>query len=500
MRAVVWATGLCPEMESFSRRQPPALLPVAGRPFLHYVIESLVDCGITKIDFILSDMPEKIEESLGDGTRWGCVFRYHLTRDAARPYGRLSVIGIESDEPVLLAHGDRLPLWRAESSPRCTLVFHDGSWTGWGIVPSSVLRAIRDDWDETALSAHLSAQPDISSQDVALLLNMRSFAGLLEANWAVLEKRFPKVLLSGREAGEGIWISRNVSLHPTARLTAPVYIGENCRINAGVQLGPRVVISSDCLVDQSSTLADTVVFAGSYVGQALELNQSIVDRNRLVSVKAATEILVADNFILGSFVERNLLQLAKRTGSQILACLLLVLLSPLLLLAWLWCRLTGKGPAVRRKDVVRLPVSDEADYATYRLISFCPSPEVHQREVHQHGAAAHEFFLHFLPGLLNVALSHLTLVGVAPRTAQEIDALPQDWKQLYLESIAGLITEAYVVHGAAPSEDQLYSAEVFYAATVSARHDAGLTAGYVARLLGLKRRHEPLDTPAGMEE
>ena len=70
----------------------------------------------------------------------------------------------------------------------------------------------------------------------------------------------------------------------------------------------------------------------------------------------------------------------------------------------------------------------------------------------------------------------------------------------YLGSIAGLITEAYVVHGASPSEDLLYSAEVFYAATASARHDAGLIAGYVAQLLGLKRRHEPLDTPAGMEE
>ena len=498
MRAVVFATGHCPETEAFARRQPPALLPVAGRPFLHYVVESLVDSGVSKIDFILSDMPERIEDSLGDGARWGSAFRYHLARDATRPYGRLSVIGIAESEPVVLAHGDRLPLWRVESSPpRTELVFHGSRWTGWGIVPGSVLRAIRDDCDEAALSARLSTQPGASLQYAALLLNVRSFEGLLEANWAVLEKRFPKLLLSGREAGEGIWISRNVSLHPTAQLTAPVYIGENCRINAGVQLGPRVVVAHDCLVDQSSTIADTVIFAGSYVGQGLELSHSIVDRNRLVSVKAATEIIVADNFILGSFVERDLLQLAKRARSRILAGLLLALMSPLLLLAWLWCKLTGKGPAICRKSVVRLPAPDgaDADYVTYNLISFCPSTVVHQR-----GGAAHEFFLHFLPGLLNVALGHLTIVGVAPRNAQEIDALPHDWKQLYLGSIAGLITEAYVVHGASPSEDLLYSAEVFYAATASARHDAGLIAGYVARLLGLKRRHEPLDTPAGMEE
>ena len=66
-------------------------------------------------------------------------------------------------------------------------------------------------------------------------------------------------------------------------------------------MGPRAAVGNDCLLDQSSTIADTVIFAGSYVGQALELSHSIVDRNRLVSVKAATEIIVSDNFILGQF-------------------------------------------------------------------------------------------------------------------------------------------------------------------------------------------------------
>src|SRR5260370_28072405 len=184
-------------------------------------------------------------------------------------------------------------------------------------------------------------------------------------------------MLSGREAGEGIWIARNVSLHPTARLTAPVYIGENCRINAGVQLGPRAVISSDCLVDQTSTISDTVIFAGSYAGQALELSHSIVDRNRLVSVKEATEIVVADNFILGSFVERDLLQLAKRARSRILAGLLLGLTAPLLPLTWLWCLVTRKGPVVHRRSAGRLPAPDPPHPDTYDLITFLPPAQVH---------------------------------------------------------------------------------------------------------------------------
>src|ERR1035438_4844196 len=145
MRAVVFATGHCPETEGFTWRQLPALLPVAGRPFLHYVVESLVDSGVKRVDFVLSESPEKIEDSLGDGARWGIAVHYHLVRDAARPYGRLSVIDIAEDERVGLAHGDRLPLWRAESTRAelgVELVRHGGVWTGWGMVPGAALRAI----------------------------------------------------------------------------------------------------------------------------------------------------------------------------------------------------------------------------------------------------------------------------------------------------------------------------------------------------------------------
>ncbi|HXK01744.1 MAG TPA: NDP-sugar synthase [Verrucomicrobiae bacterium] len=484
MRAIVVATGNCPAMQDFTHREPAVLLPVAGKPFLHYVIEYLVDSGITSIDFILSELPEEVELSLGDGTRWGSKFRFHLARDPGRPYGRLAALAGSGDEPVVLAHGDRLPLWAMNGSqPRTELVLHKGEWTGWGVQPASALRRATDQSDEAALAATLEGPP----ASAELLLSVRTPEEFLEANWAMIEKRFPKVLMTGREAGDRIWISRNVSLHPTAQLTAPVYIAENCRINAGVRLGPMVVVAANCLVDDESILSETVVFPGSYIGQGLELNGAIVDRNRLANVKVGAAITVADNFILGSFVENRLGLAAKRTVSRLTGLFLLVLLWPLLLLTWFWRLVAAPGPAIRRKASVRLPAPDGLEFSTFDLISFCGSPEAHKR-----GGRAHEFFLHFLPGVINAALGHLSFVGVAPRSPEEIEALPHDWKKLYLTSVGGLITEAYVVHGPSPSEDLLYSAEVFYTATASPRRDLGLSLGYVARLLGLKRGQESM--------
>lgn len=493
MRAVVLATGHCPAMQDFAQREPAVLLPVAARPFLHYVVEVLVDAGITTIDFVLSDLPDVVEASLGDGARWGAKFRYQLARDPEKPYGRMAVLGVADDEPVLLAHADRLPLWEIDTKePHPELVFRSDEWTGWGAVPGSCLRAATEDMDEPAFFSLIAAS-NPRHTDAPLMLSVRSPEDLLEANWAVIEKQFPKLMMGARDSGDYIWICRNVSLHPTAQIAGPVYIGENCRINAGAQIGPRVVVGHNCLVDEGSMLKETVVFPGSYIGQGLELSEALVDRNRLANVRVGAAITVTDNFILGNFVENKIGQAMRSAVSRLAALVLLVLLSPVLLLVWLG-RLLGSGPAVRRKEAVRLP-QEGADFHTYHLLTFCSSPERHAAT-----GGAHEFFLHFLPGLINAARGHLSFVGVAPRGAGEIEQLPRDWKRLYLGSTGGLITESYVVNGPSADQDSVYTAEVFYTATAGPRHDLGLIGGYLARILGLKRRENALGSPSELEQ
>ena len=107
MKAVIIATGLNSEMSALNERSPIPLLPVGDRPFIQHIVEALVERGITEFDFVLHHLPEKLEHLLGDGARWGCRFQFHLARNAARPYGMLKTL--RADEPILLAHADRLP-------------------------------------------------------------------------------------------------------------------------------------------------------------------------------------------------------------------------------------------------------------------------------------------------------------------------------------------------------------------------------------------------------
>ncbi|MBI3797655.1 MAG: NDP-sugar synthase [Deltaproteobacteria bacterium] len=518
MRAVIIATGEGAAFAPLNERYPTPLLPLVDRPFIQHVVEYLVDQGVHEFDFVLSHLPEKIEHLLGDGTRWGSTFRFHLVGDASRPYRMLpTILPREGQEPLLLGHADRLPQLaladlQLPPQPRMPVVFSwqnpsgpDAAervpWTGWAWLPYSCLAQCPDEVEEPELASFLlsQAQAEGTAVEVPQFLSVQSYDALLAAHHTVLTKQFSGLLLTGRETEEGIWLSRNVSLHPTAKLTPPLYIGENCRIGQGVQLGPNAVIGKNCILDARSTARDSIIFSGSYVGEALELADAIVDKNCLVNVRVGAAISVADNFILGSLSEHHLQHWLTGWLARVAGCGLLVLTWPLLLMTACVLKLIRRGPVWHPREVVRLPASsEEVTWQTFRLWSFLPAAATGTPNPPSFADGLRHFFCRFLPALINITKGDLRFVGVTPRTQAELSVLAPDWRALYVRTKAGIVTEAYITFGSAPTEDELYSAETFYSAMAGFRHDAKLLLAYVGRMVHVGApalTHWPAPTP-----
>ena len=492
MRAVLVATGDGPGVGLLEERYPAPILPLVDRPFIQHVVEFLIAQGVDEFDFVLSSLPEKIEELLGDGSRWGSRFRFHLAADSGRPYALLKRIGLEEERgPILFGHADRLPCAGLAQTRRPVRVdapvlfcWRDRSaageplqWTGWGWLPGSSFAGLPGGADEDELGAYLVTGKG-SVVEVSRPLSVRSLEELLVSHRSVLSREASGLMLSGREVEEGIWLSRNVNLHPEARVIPPVYIGENCRIGAGVELGPNAVVDADCVLDEGCKVEGSVIFRGSYVGEGLELSDVIVDRDRFVNVRIGTAVSVVDDFILGNITESPIREGFSGTVSRAIAGLLLALAWPVLLVTALVLKVSRRGPVFHRREVVRLPVpSDETGWRTYRLWSFCPEAAA--------GGGLRHFFLRFLPALIDIARGKLRFVGVSSRTKEEIRALSPDWRALYLSAKAGIVTEAYVQHGAAPTEDELYSTEAFYSVVAGVRHDVKVLIKYFSRVLNL---------------
>lgn len=489
MRAIVIATGEGPGVAPLDERYPTPLLPLIDRPFLQHIVEYLVAQGITRFDFVLSHLPEKIEQFIGDGSRWGIQPTYHLARDPLRPYRLLKALHFDgaNGSPLLLAHADRLPpvpLKEIRSEPALStpLLFtwrnadalgtDTVQWTGWALIESSHLQALRATADEKDLFDHLQTLTP-ATREVSHPLSVEAIRSILLANRAVLDKQFDGLLLAGREIEPGIWLSRNVILHPTARIQPPVYIAEDCQIGPGTVLGPHAVVGKGSILDGRSTVTNAIIFPGSYVGEGLELADVLVDKNRLLNAELGGAMLVED-FILGSLASPRPIDWLMRQLGRLVALCALLLAAPILVILALSRALRGQ-PVMTGRAVVHLPAASLAqnEWETYTLSRFHGEPPT--------PATFRDFWVRFLPGLWHVVRGDLSYVGVPPRSVEEVKALPRDWQSVYLRAKAGLITEAMICYGPDATDDELYAADGFYAVTASWHHDLSLLLRYFGR-------------------
>ena len=486
MRAVVMAAGESAGFRLFTDRWPVGLMPLCGQPILQHLVEFLVQEGIGDFDFVLQHLPEKVEAYLGDGSRWGSRFRYHLAPNGPPLHQRLHVILGSEEGNIVLAREDTIPTlepgWIGKTPSPVVFVGNKGEWTGWAVMPAGVAATISSASDPAEFQARLLevAQSSGTISTVECPISFASAGNFLESQGALLTGRGPQSsFLRRREAAPGVRIGRNVSLHPAAQIEAPVYIGDNCGIGAGARLGPNAVIGDDCIIEGRSHVSDAVVFAGSYVGELLEVSEAVVDHNRLASVRLNTEVCVTDDFLLARLTETGLRRWLARNASRALAGVLFVLLSPVLLLVAAWLKLSRCGPVLHYREAVRLPAEgDPTCWRTFRLPAFCPHQATGDRSL----------LMNVLPGLVSVASGDLAFVGVPPRSPKEISALPPDWRSLYLRSKAGLITEAAVNCIAEDNSDSLYSAEAYYTAVASFFHDLRLVRNYVGQLVTGNRK------------
>jgi hypothetical protein len=487
MRAIVIATGVPSPLSCLGSRYPTPMLPVVDRPVLQHVVEALVIAGIREIDFILSDAPEIVERHFSTGQRWGCRIHSHLASSAERALGMLPAIAGAPGEPYLLAAGDRLPLLPAEfpvlAPDACALLFDapDGEWLGWAILtPSAVQSAVAAEGKD-GFARVLRAQ-GAASFICERFLDTTVPLLYLQSQSAAMGPHSSRLQISAPEIEPGVRLGRNVSLHPTAQIHAPVFVGENCQIGRGVRLGPGAIVGAGTLVDEHSSIVQSVILPGSYIGQSLDLDHTVVNRQRLFNVRLDAPLMVTDAFILGDLRRATMKTGVSAALSRCLGLMLLAGLSQMLILAVLVRFLSGRGPTVHACEAVLLPVPEEGSWPLFRQWLLLPRDEALAADRWQF------FFFVFLPGLLSVVAGHCRLCGLPPRTPGEIQALPADWREFYLKSKPGLLTESLIQYGPGASDDERFASEAWYAAAAGVRHDLTLAKRFL-QILFLGRPH-----------
>ena len=76
MRAVILAAGMGTRLSPISDFIPKQMIPICGKPLIHYVIKDLVDSGITKICLVLGKNGNLIKNFLKNGTDYNVEIQY----------------------------------------------------------------------------------------------------------------------------------------------------------------------------------------------------------------------------------------------------------------------------------------------------------------------------------------------------------------------------------------------------------------------------------------
>jgi hypothetical protein len=320
---------------------------------------------------------------------------------------------------------------------------------------------------------------------------MRGFDEIMAAHRDVLRGEWHGLLLNGKPVEPDVWLARNVMLHPSAVLVPPVYIGADCEVAAGARVGPNVIVGPGCVIDRRATLADSLVLPGTYLGEAVDLEDAIVDRDRVARAHPGGQLRIEVDCAVASLADKTVAPWIARVAWMATGLLLLLLLTPVLVLVALVLRLTRQGKVLHVSQVVRLPAEPMGSaWATFGLWSYSPPGKQGTVSGVQH------LVLRVLPALVNVARGELCLVGLPPRTPEEVEALDPDLLALYLRSRVGIISETLLIPDPL-CEEEVYATEGFYAVRAGWAHDLGLVQRYLVTVLRGGRLRVGTTPPAG---
>ncbi|MEK7947238.1 N-acetylmuramate alpha-1-phosphate uridylyltransferase MurU [Pigmentiphaga sp. YJ18] len=112
MRAMILAAGRGERMRPLTDTVPKPLLPAGGKPLIVWHIERLARAGVRDIVVNHAWLGARIEQALGDGSRWDVRLRYSAEATALETAGGIrQALPLLGSDPFLVINGDIWTDW-----------------------------------------------------------------------------------------------------------------------------------------------------------------------------------------------------------------------------------------------------------------------------------------------------------------------------------------------------------------------------------------------------
>jgi mannose-1-phosphate guanylyltransferase len=304
MKALFLAGGMGTRLKPLTDDLPKPMVPMMAKPLLERNMIKLRNCGVDEIILSTSYKPQKIKEYFGDGAKLGLKIHYVCEDIPLGTGGAIKNVQEFFDDTFIIFNADILSnidildmmKFHKEKSASVTIaVTKVENPSLYGVIEYNKDLYAESFTEKPKLSEiksnYINAgiyifEPDILKEipgSKVVSIERETYPLLLEKGYPIAVYKSKEYwmdigtidkyrqahhdILNGSyplpEYGKnsrGIFIGANTRIHSTAKITAPVYIGEDSRIDAYSIIGPDTIIGNHCRVGMNCKITNSIVW------------------------------------------------------------------------------------------------------------------------------------------------------------------------------------------------------------------------------------------------
>jgi len=246
MEALLICPAARPAINALARETPLVAMPLMGQSLVEFWLCHLAQESVKSVWILADDRPERIENLIGQGVKWGLE---------ARVIAELAEL---SPAQALLKY---TPLMK-DPLPNSRVAVLD-HFPGLGQCP--------------------------------LFTGYAAWFRAVES-W-IPQARTPN-RVRVREIQEGVWADLTARIAPSVEFEGPCWIGRNAVIESGCIIGPGAIVEDGVFVERDAVIVKSYVGPDTFVGRYTELMQGIAWGKTLVNWKTGAAVDVEDSLML----------------------------------------------------------------------------------------------------------------------------------------------------------------------------------------------------------
>jgi len=320
-QAIILAAGEGQRLRPFTVTRPKAMLPIADKPILQYVVEALAQNGIRNIVFVVGYRKEQVYDYMGSGEQFGVDITYITQEKQLGTAHALSQVKEVAEDEFLVLPGDNLIEANTiaefvQVRPEAVLVKRVDNPTRYGVVNvdhgevKDIVEKPREAGSNIVNTGIYAFTKEIfrfteSVLDIPDALNNMIAEGhtinALETNGTWLDVVYPwdildinDAVLRHIEASLGGTIEAGVSLREQVAvgedtvirfgsyISGPVVIGRGCDIGPNVCIMPGTSIGDNVVISPFTEIKNSVIGNDVSIGPGCIISDSVIDRGCVI--------------------------------------------------------------------------------------------------------------------------------------------------------------------------------------------------------------------------